>query len=79
MSDTVSTSTYLDIDCYFVDGDSRKLKIKNPTDTIAAENITELNSFIAANNLLVGDKTGAAFGRIVKASKVETSTTTLEL
>lgn len=79
MSDMITTSTYLDIDCYFVDGDSRKLKIKNPTDTITAEDITSLNSFIAANNLLVGDKTGAAFGRIVKASKVETSTTTLDI
>lgn len=79
MSDIISTSSYLDVNCYFVDGDNRNLKIKNPTDTISAETITELNSFIAANNLLIGDKTGAAFGRIVKASKVEMSTTTLEI
>lgn len=79
MSDTVTTSTYLDIDCYFVDGDSRKLKIKNPLDTVTEANITALNSYIAANNLLIGDKAGAAFGRIVKAAKVETSTTTFEI
>lgn len=79
MSDTFKTSETLKIENLFVDGDTRTITLKNPKDNISVSQITELNSFMQSNNILIGDKTGATFGRIQKVSKRSTHSTTLDL
>lgn len=79
MSDTIKPSEELSIDCYFVDGDTRNFKIANPKATITSGEIANLNTLMQANNILVGDKAGATFGRITKATKVTKTETTLDI
>ena len=79
MSDTIKPSEELSIDCYFVDGDTRNLKIANPKASITSAEIESLNTLMQANNILVGDKAGATFGRITKATKVTKTETTLDI
>lgn len=79
MSDTIRTFNDLKVDCYFVDGDSRTFTIKKPKPSLAQSDIAALNTFMTANNILVGDKYGATFGRITEAKVVRGSRTTLDL
>lgn len=71
---TATTTYELKIDTYYVDGDTRALALKNPKGGISSTDIENLNTLIQANNLLIGDKTGATFGRITSASKVTKTT-----
>lgn len=83
MADTIKTAYTLDIECLFVDGDTRTIKLQNPKSTIETSEITALNTLIlnggASNSLLIGDRTSADFYRIDTVTKVNTTTTTLDL
>lgn len=79
MADTVSYSNDLKIEALFVDGDTRTFSVKNPKSTISQNEITELNTFMQNNNIIIGDKYGGRFGRITKAETVNKSTVTLDL
>lgn len=73
MAQTIIKNEYsLKLNLAFVDGDTRTLTLKNPQPTIESSEISELNQYIQTNNLLIGDKTGATFGRIKDVSKVTT-------
>lgn len=79
MADTyIKNERTLRIDTMFVDGDTRAITLKSPKSTITEEEITELNTFIQANNLLIGDKNGATFGRISKVTRINTEKTLIE-
>lgn len=71
----MATTKELKIDLQFADGDTRLVTLKNPKTTIQTSEITELNDLIANNNLLIGDKNGAAFSNIGTVSKVTKTTT----
>lgn len=83
MADTIKTTYTLDIECLFVDGDTRTIKLQNPKSTIETSEITALNTLILnggnSTSLLIGDKTGSDFYRINVVKKVNTTTTTLDL
>lgn len=79
MADLVKDELTLRIDNVFVDGDTRSITLKNPKDTIPTSQITELNAFMQTNNVLIGDKTQATFGKIKTVTKVEKYTTILDL
>lgn len=83
MADTIKTAYTLDIECLFVDGDTRTIKLQNPKSTIETSEITALNTLIlnggGSNSLLIGDRTSADFYRIDTVTKVNTTTTTLDL
>ena len=83
MADTTKTVNSLDIECLFMDGDTRTIKLQNPKATIETSEITALNTLILnggnSTSLLIGDKTGADFYRIDTVTKVHTTTTTLDL
>jgi len=74
MTDIITTENTLKFDCGFVDGDTRVITMKNPRNDITTEEITELNAYIRANNLLIGDKTGAIFAGFQKVRKGTTTT-----
>lgn len=70
----ITTSEDLRIETYFVDGDTRTFTLKNPKAQIAESDIASINSMIQTNNLLIGDKTGATFGKITSATRVTKTT-----
>lgn len=77
--DTATSSNELKIEYLFVDEDTRIQKIKNPRESLSKSDIEELNAWLQANNVVIGDKNGATFARIKKATKVETTKTELDL
>lgn len=75
MADVSSTSEQLKIENYFVDGDTRMITLKNPRQSITTSDIEELQAYMRANNIIVGDKMGGTFGKISKVTRVtETKT-----
>lgn len=79
MADIVTSSEELKVDFLFVDGDNRTQTLKNPKSTITTEEIDELNAFIRANNLVIGDKGNGTFGKIQKVRRVSVLKTKLDL
>ena len=79
MADIQSLSTELGIEFLFVDEDTRIQKIKNPKTNLTSSDIEELNAWIQANNVVIGDKNGATFARIKKAVRKTTLKTELDL
>lgn len=79
MADTTKTTVNLKVDCDFVDGDTRAFNLKNPKSTITARDITDLNTYMQVNGVLVGDKASATFLRIAKASTITKTTTNIDI
>lgn len=79
MADLVKTEKTLRIDNVFVDGDTRSIVLKNPKATIQSSEIAELNAFMQANNILIGDKAQGTFGRIKTATAIEKQTILLDI
>lgn len=76
MADIIKTKSELSLEQEFTDLDTRTFTIENPNTAInLADAINSLGSFMAANNITVGDKDGAAFSRI-KSAKIKNTTTT---
>lgn len=79
MADITTQDSTLVFEFMFVDGDTRTQKLKNPKASITEEEIAELNAFIQANNLVVGDKGGATFGKIARVVKRDETVTKLDI
>lgn len=79
MADILKTTDELKIENYFVDGDTRTITLKYPRADLTASDITSLETFMRQNNIIVGDKMGATFGRINKATKVTKDTLALDI
>lgn len=79
MADTLSTSNELKFEAMFVDGDTRTFNIKTPKSNVSQQEIAALNTYMQTNNILIGDKYGGRFGKIMTATTVHKSTTTLDL
>lgn len=79
MADAIKISNDLLIDNLFVDGDTRTITLKNPKYNIAESQITSLNDFMQANNIIIGDKAGGTFGRINKVTIRNRTTTSLDI
>lgn len=69
MADQITESTNLIIEYAFVDGDTRQQNIKNPRSNITREDIQELNTFMRANNAVLGDRYQSTFAQINSAVK----------
>ena len=65
--------TMLKVENLFVDGDTRTFTVKNPSDSISTADIRALDNYMRDNNLLIGDKWGGNFGRIVEVKEVRTT------
>lgn len=79
MADIVKTSRDLLIENLFVDGDTRTITLRNPKSNITESQITSLEDFMQANNIIIGDKAGGTFGRINKVTTRSKTSTTLDL
>lgn len=83
MADKITTESTLNITTAYKDGDTRIIKLKNPSPYISTSAITELESLIkngdGTNSLLIGDKRGSDFLQIDKVTNVTKSTITFDL
>lgn len=79
MADTVSYTDELRFEALFIDGDTRVFSIKNPKSTIRDSDIVNLNNYMQDNNILIGDKYGGRFGRLLEAAKISKTTVNLDL
>ncbi len=72
MPDVTKQSSTLSIVAEFADDDTRTITIENPVANISASAINALGTIAANNNILIGDKAGAAFTRFKSAKKKST-------
>lgn len=79
MADIIKTEQTLQIEYAFVDGDTRLNNIKNPKSDITAQEIEELNTFLRANNAIIGDRYSSTFAQINYAKRVNKTTTTFDI
>ena len=76
MADIIKTKSELSLEQEFTDLDTRIFTVENPNTSInLASAINNLSSYMAANQVTIGDKDGADFSRI-KSAKIKTSTVT---
>lgn len=75
MAITVTQERILKVEYYFVDGDTRTQTINNARTDVTASEIRELQTLIKQDNLLIGDKNQATFGKISKAIFIGRATT----
>lgn len=78
-ADTVTSSTNLKIEWGFEDGDTRTFNLPNPIDEISSSDVAALNTWVATNQPIVGDKSGSSSTGINSAIKVESTKTKLDI
>lgn len=79
MADKVTNSSYLAVNFGFADGDTRLNKIPNPRSDLLASEVHTVSATLATNALIVGDKAGAAYTKILTADKYNIQKTELDL
>ncbi len=79
MADKITMTSTLSVETIYTDADTRTFNLPSPRAGLSSADITNLSNYLAENNLLIGDKTGAQFGRITKATRVTKETTLLDI
>ncbi len=79
MADVRTDTTSLKIEGLFVDGDTRIITLKNPKPQIEASEIIALQTFMQANNVIIGDRYEGTFGRIESVTRVTEQRTVVDL
>ena len=77
--DTISTRTTLQNVLEFADGDTRTVNIDDPHDSITAADVYDWVNFAKDNQILIGDKTGAALTGIQSSKRIVDTDTNLEI
>ena len=79
MADIIKTASLLNIECVFLDGDTRTITMKNPRGNISSSDIENLETFMQTENIIIGDRDSSDFRKIRKAVKRNTTTSYLDL
>ena len=79
MADTVKSASELKFVWNFFDGDDRTETIPNPKDDLTPTDLKNFAAWCAANNPVIGDKTGAAVVGIKSAAATDKTTLDLDL
>jgi len=79
MADTQTTTKSLKIEAVFVDGDTRNITLKNPKQNITTSEIQNLETYILANSLLIGDRYHGTFGKIGSVTRITEQRTEIDL
>lgn len=79
MADIIKTASLLNIECVFLDGDTRIIALKNPRSNVSSSDIENLETFMQENQIIIGDRDSSDFRKIRKAVKRDTATTYLDL
>ena len=77
MADTSKTTTTLNLEAEFVDGDTRSITLDNPKSDLTEQQIDALNPIMV--KCLEGDKNGALFLRWKTAKIVQKTTTQFDM
>lgn len=79
MADITVNSNELKIETYYVDGDTRNITLKNTAQSVTSAQIESLQTWMQINQPIVGDKNGAAFGKINKATIIQKTQIALDI
>lgn len=79
MADISKTESILNIECVFLDGDTRTITLKNPKRSVSSSDIENLETFMQENNIIIGDRDLSDFRKIKRAVKRNTTTSYLDL
>lgn len=80
MADKTTTTTTLNILAGFADGDDRTLLVDNPNTAInLGDAVYNLDEYAKTNQVILGDKAGAAFTGFKTAKLVTKTKTVLDL
>lgn len=85
MADVTTNKNVLQLVASFADDDDRTFTLDNPAasiaagDSVAAAAVLDLSDYIAKNQIILGDKTGADFVRIKSAKVIKGTTTYYDL
>lgn len=79
MADIRTDTESLKIEGLFVDGDTRIITLKNPKSSITTSEILALQTFMQANNVIIGDRYEGTFGRIESVTRVTEQRTVIDL
>lgn len=79
MADSATASYYIQFEFGFNDGDSRKQNVPNPKNNITDSDVAALDTWMVANNIVIGDKYGASSTGVNSATIVETTKLKLDL
>lgn len=79
MADVRTNTESLKIEALFVDGDTRTITLKNPKSQIETSDIIALQTFMQANNVIIGDRYEGTFGRIDAVTRVTEQRTIIDL
>lgn len=71
VNDTITSSRYLQMEFGFTDGDYRTQKLPDPKNNLTSAEVSAVDTWIAANQPIIGDKYGASTTGINSASIVE--------
>lgn len=85
MADVIKVTSVLQNVFEFADGDTRTVTLDNPADSIkagdsvAAAAVQSWADYAKTNNLIIGDKSGAALSGIISSKVIEGTSTSLDL
>lgn len=80
MADKTTTTRTLSMETAYADGDTRTINVDNPNTAInLGDAVHNLSNFCATNQIILGDKAGAAFTEIKSAKLVTKTKTVLDL
>lgn len=79
MADTIKSSSELNLDYGFYDGDTRIVKLQNPKAGLTVAEIKAAAAIAVNNAALIGDKAGAALVGLNGAKAVTKTVTKLDL
>ena len=79
MADIIKTKKVLQNVFEFTDGDTRTLNIDNPIDSLTSAQVQEWADYAKTNNILIGDKAGAALDNIKSSVVIDKEQTILDL
>ena len=80
MADKTTHTSTLQVVAEFTDGDDRTINLENPNTAInLAQGVKNLETYTKTNQVIVGDKTGAAFKEFKSATIVDKTVTTFDL
>lgn len=79
MSDTIKSSEELKIETKFYDADTRLITLPNPNTGLTKNDVETAFANIIADNVIIGDKTGASITGLNTAYTLQKSTTYLDL
>ena len=80
MADTVKSTSALQLEFSFSDGDTRTVSIDEPKTSInLGATAAQIGSYVKEHNILLGDKTGANSKGLQNARLVNQTTTKLDI